>query len=130
MKSIRVPFSVDGGSIASTTDYDTIIQQKIIDVLVTSFYERPMRPAYGAGTWGSLFEAIDELEMADFRIDASNAVSKNVSAVTIRNISFDQTSPGLYEITVFYSTELTGVQSFVLPIPSPFDEESSLNNGV
>jgi phage baseplate assembly protein W len=90
MKSLKTPFNLTGGRIATTTDYATIVEQKIRDVLVTGKLERPTLPLYGVGLQELLFENIDELVEADIRTDAGLELLESVSGVKILDISIRQ----------------------------------------
>lgn len=87
MKSLSVPFNLTGGRIATTTDYARIVEQKIMDVLVTGKLERPTMPLYGAGLQALLFENIDELVESDIKTDASLDLLESVSGVSILDMS-------------------------------------------
>lgn len=90
MKSLATPFTLTGGRIATTTDYARIVEQKIMDVLVTGKMERPTLPMYGAGLQELLFESIDELVATDIKTDASLDLLESVSGVSILDISIKQ----------------------------------------
>lgn len=86
MASIKVPFDFQSGRVATTNSPSVIAEQKIIDVLVTSNYERTMLHDYGAGTNRLLFEPIDNLNIADFSADARQELNANITRVSILNI--------------------------------------------
>lgn len=127
MKSFRTPFQVVGGKIADTSDPRKIVEQKIIDVLVTQNMERPMLPDYGMGVQSLVFEAIDELEAADFRTDASLEVASRVTGVSIVDVKVDLVDETEAHVTVYYRTPLSSVQetSFSL-FTGPINEETPL----
>ena len=127
MKGLQIPFNVVGGKIADTNDLDRLIEQKIINVLVTGKYERPMIPEYGAGIQALLFDTIDELVEVDFKIDASSELSNRVSGINIIDIRVEQTSSSEVTITVYYRTPLSPARSttFTLPL-GILTEESEL----
>lgn len=89
MKSISVPFRFNGGKVVSTTDNSTIAKQKIVDVLATRNMERVMRPEHGAGISDLLFEPLDPLVFADYKIDALRTVNDSVSNALVRDIIMD-----------------------------------------
>lgn len=86
MASIRVPFQFESGRVLTTSSPTTVAEQKIIDVLTTSNYERVMRHNYGAGINKLLFEPIDSLNIADFSVDAQQEMSENITRVSILDI--------------------------------------------
>lgn len=67
MKAIYLPFQFKNGKVATVGDFDSIIKQRILDVLAVSRQERVMRPDYGVGAYGMLYELIDPLIWADFK---------------------------------------------------------------
>ena len=72
MKTISVPFrfASDTHGVAEVTTLNKIIEQQILDILTTSPGERVMVPRYGAGMRALLFEMMDPLVFAEYRIDA------------------------------------------------------------
>lgn len=87
MKAIHLPFKFTNGAVSTTSSFDTIIKQKIIDVLAVSRGERAMRPDYGVGSYNMLYELIEPLVWSDFKTSAMDEISRNVSGVTIRDIA-------------------------------------------
>lgn len=128
MRNIAVPFRFDGGRVGTTTNPDTVARQKIIDVLTTSHYERLGLPSYGAGIRGLLFEPIDSLVEADFKIDAINEVHNRVSGVTIHDIRIKQSDieESTAEIFVYYSLPLSPIQVLSFILTETLTEESPL----
>lgn len=74
MKSISVPFSFasDTGGVATVSSIDSAMRQNIIDILTTSPGERVMNFNYGANIRNLLFEELDPLVFAEYRMDAIN----------------------------------------------------------
>lgn len=72
MKTIAVPFrfASDTKGVAEVFTLSQIIEQQIIDILTTSSGERVMNPRYGAGLRNLLFEMMDPLVFAEYRMDA------------------------------------------------------------
>lgn len=127
MRSIAVPFNIVGGSIADTTDFDTIIEQKIINVLVTGKFERTMIPEYGGDVQALLFDVIDELVEVDFKTDASQELATYVSGVQIIDLRVERTATSEATITVYYRTPLSPARSTVFTLPlGILTEESEL----
>lgn len=127
MKSIATPFNVVGGSIGSTTDLTKIIEQKIVDVLVTGKMERPTIPGYGAGVQQLVFDNIDALEVADFRTDAGLELSRRVTGLNITEISLTQDEESTATVTVQYRTTLSSVRSLTFQVaPGILTEESPI----
>lgn len=117
MKSIKIPYSFSGGKTNSTTSITTIADQKIIDLLVTSKYQRLFRHRYGAGIHRLLFEPIDELAIADFLIDARQDARESISRVEILDLKVVPPN----QIPAYTSPETTiGIAiTYKLPLGSP-----------
>jgi phage baseplate assembly protein W len=117
MASIRVPFRFESGRVLTTNSPAVIAEQKIVDVLVTSNYERPMRHDYGAEINKLLFEPVDSLRITDFATDAKQEMNANITRVTILNLNIS--SP---EATVSYGNSDTTIGitvQYQLPLGSP-----------
>lgn len=129
MKSLVAPFNIVGGKVASTTDIDTIVRQKIANVLVTSSGERSGQEAYGVGIQGLLFEPVDALISADFKLDASMDLQQYITGVTIVDMVVEQDPyvESAVNITVYYRTPLSQVRSTTVSIARyPLHEESPI----
>lgn len=137
MPSIRVPFQInDSGSVVSVSTPEKIIEQKIIDILTTSRFERVMRPEYGSGAYDLLFEPVDELVYGEFRTDALDEINRNLTSASVIDISiaparqpyFDDDVSSTIEITVRYMSRPQGVRSFSFQVAdtSLLTEESAL----
>lgn len=127
MKGLQIPFNVVGGKIADTTDENRLIEQKIINVLVTGKFERPMLPEYGAGVQSLLFDTLDELVEVDFKTDASSELADRVSGISLIDLRIEQTGSSEATVTVYYRTPLSPARSttFTLPL-GILTEESEL----
>jgi phage baseplate assembly protein W len=127
-KSMRVPFRIEGGKVADTRDRSQIVEQKIIDVLVTGIMERVPMPLYGVGIQQFLFESLDELVEVDFKTDAVSAIQSHVSGVSVADIRIRIIDETQADITVYYRTPLSDIQaaSFLLAVPSLLNEESPI----
>lgn len=134
MTSISIPFRIaENGRVASTTDLEEAIKQRIIDVLVTTKGERVMRPIYGASASDLLFEPVDELLYGEFKVDALNELNLNVSGATIQNIFVEPATPYLTDdflttlnVAVQYKIGLSNSSlfSFTIGDPGTLTEES------
>lgn len=131
MRSIYLPFQFNNGKVATTTDFDTTVKQKIIDVLAVSKTERPMRPDYGIGTYTFLYEPIDPLIWEDFKQDALMDLREFVSGVRIIDIVISEgNSYGGEEdgstiyVTVYYSINPSQKSSVTLTISDILNEDT------
>lgn len=87
MRTFYLPFTIFNGKVATTSDIDQIVKQKIIDVLTTDTFERVMRHTYGCGVYSMLYEPINPLIFADFKIEALQELNKNITGAKIMDIS-------------------------------------------
>lgn len=117
MSSIKIPFTFDSGRVSTTKSSSIVAEQKIVDVLVTSKYERPMRHDYGAGINQLLFEPIDTLNLSDFSTDAKQEMAANITRVTILNIGITEGDA----VAAYGNPDTTlGVSvSYQIPLGSP-----------
>jgi phage baseplate assembly protein W len=117
MASIRVPFQFNAGRVLTTNSPAVVAEQKIVDVLVTSNYERPINHLYGAEINRLLFEPIDSLRISDFAVDAKQEMNANITRVAIIGINVSSV-----EDMIYFGNENTtlGVTvNYQLPLGSP-----------
>lgn len=126
--SISAPFRLTGGRVATASDINERVRDKIVNVLVTGNYERSGLAEYGAGLQQILFSNIGDLEMADWKVDASAAISQYVNGVQIIDIRVEGTDTTEATVTVYYRTPLTSGESLTFNIPTTevLTEESPL----
>jgi phage baseplate assembly protein W len=106
MKGLKVPFSLDlNGQVATVTAYPDIVRNQVIDVLMTNWNERMMRPRYGADMQGSLFDGADDIVQSDLIRELGSALAQFAPRATINKMAFelDRTRPGLIWLNVSYS---------------------------
>lgn len=89
MKSISVPFrfTSDSGAVATSSSLAAVVEQNIIDILTTSPGERVMNPKYGAGLKNLLFEEMDELVFAEYRMDAIQELNEYLTTGKVVDLS-------------------------------------------
>jgi phage baseplate assembly protein W len=124
MRSISIPFQFANGKVVETENDDKIARQRIVDVLATDKYERVMRPDYGADIKSLLFEPLDPLIFADFRVDAIRDINDYVSNAKVTDLQVREGNPiqqgGDAESTllvrVLYRTAAMGASTFVATI--------------
>lgn len=109
MRSIALPFRISNGRVATLTDQFDIVEQKILDVMLTSNRERVMNPRYGSSVYSLLYEMVDDNVLADFKTETLMDLRENVGGVEIIDIKFN--SSNLYgdseynttlEVSVYY----------------------------
>jgi phage baseplate assembly protein W len=117
MKSIKIPYGFSGGKTNVTSSLITIAEQKIVDLLITSKYQRLIRHRYGAGINRLLFEPIDELSISDFLIDARQDAKEYISRVDILDLKIMPQG----KLSMYTNDETTvGVNvTYKLPLGSP-----------
>jgi hypothetical protein len=127
MRTLKSPFRLDGGSIGSTSDVSIIAEQKIINCLTTSRYERVGLPQYGAGAFQLVLDNLDELTSRDFTVDAGQELAASVSGVTIVSMHvIPADEDGVASIDVSYRTPLSAASSVTLKLgPDDFLTEES-----
>lgn len=88
MKTISIPFrfASDTGGVSSSTSLRSAIEQQIIDILSTTPGERVMNPRYGAGLKSLLFEMMDPLVFAEYRLDAISELNEYMTLAKIQDL--------------------------------------------
>lgn len=131
MKAIKIPFSFEGGSIGVTKDRKRIEEQKIVNVLVTSNFERVFLPTYGAGATNLVYELNDPLIFFDFKTEALFDLRENISTCEVVNMqgrteSYYENEETVMMIDVMYQV-LPGtaeIASLRLAIPGQITEDT------
>lgn len=121
MASISVPFRFENGKVAETSNNSIIAKQRIIDVLTTDKYERVNRPEYGVAIRSLLFEPLDPLVFADYRIDAIRDLNDYVSNAKITDlqvkngnaVNYGNSEEANLAVRVVYKTADGGQATFV-----------------
>lgn len=133
MRAMQVPVSFQNGKLASVSSIDKIIQQKIINVIVTSKRERVMRPEYGAGVYNLLWERMDPLVMAEWKAEALQEIAQNVTGAEIVDIEMSNkeqlaspSNASTLSIRVFYRIPPYRVATMEFSIGEFLTEESFL----
>lgn len=137
MPSIRVPFSInDSGKVATTSSLEEIAKQQIIDILTTDKLERIIRPDYGASAQQLLFEPVDDLVYAEFRMDALQELSRSLTIASVTDIRVRPSSypnngdegRNVLEVWVRYTMLPFTQSSFTFRLASPelLNEETTV----
>jgi hypothetical protein len=136
MTTIKIPFSITAsGDIGVETDPKKQVEQRIIDTLITTKGERLMRPLYGASATALLFEPVDDLLYGEFRIDALNEISRQVTGAVIQDLTVTPANvyqTDQYETTLNISVSYKigpfdrGQLNFFLGDPNSLTQESAL----
>jgi len=105
MRAFQYPFQIDvQGRIATTSTYSEVVRGQLIDVLMTNFNERIMRPVYGSNLGAALFDPTDELVQVDAAQQVLTRINQWAPRVNVRRISFerDGLQPNKLFVTVDY----------------------------
>ena len=129
MKSIKFPFTISSSGISYTKSPSKIAEQKIVDVLVTNRNERVGIIGYGASANSLLFEAVDELISADYKVDALAELRSRINGVDIidMRIANGLTDETTVDITVYYRLPMSSLQTMTFTVyASALNEESKI----
>ncbi|NDB56982.1 hypothetical protein EB001_00790 [bacterium] len=132
MKSIRIPFSFEEGSVSSTTNVDTIVGQEVVNYFMTINGERIMNQQYGGNLPKLSFEINDPLVLADYKLDAISDVNSNLSFGKVLDIAvLDSENTTFYEenvatVIVRYAVTPRTVSTVKLTVTNTFNEESDI----
>ena len=130
MKSIRIPFSFEEGSVSNTTNVDTIVSQEIVNYFMTIDGERVMNSSYGGGLPRLSFEINDPLVLADYKLDVVTEANLNLSFGKVLDlVVVDTTDNTFYEdnvatVLVRYAVAPRTISTVKLVITNTFNEES------
>jgi len=126
MSTIKTPFQIaPSGRVDQVLDQNSIARQHVMDILVTSKFERTMRPGYGAGANELMYEPVDDLVFAEFKTDAMLEFSKHLNIATVLDVRIAPMSTPYFgddgtalEVSVHYRTASPGIQSLNYNITS------------
>lgn len=128
MKTISIPFNFtsDTGAVNTTDSPNGIMEQHILDILTTGTGERVMIPRYGASIKSLLFEELDPLIFAEYRMDAIQELNDYLTFGKVTDMSITVPNSDFYGDD--YNTTLKVSVQYVVP---PFDTSVvtfSINN--
>jgi len=93
VKAISFPFSIDkSGKISSTTDPTKIYKDRVLTLLSTVVYQRPMMAGYGVDIARSLYETMDDL-YASVGDSIVRAITTFLPYIQIQDILVDLNYP-------------------------------------
>jgi hypothetical protein len=98
IRGLKYPLTISNGGLATSVDYD-LIQQHVLSVVETRWYERVMRANYGTDDY--IFQVLNpNLINTQLQI----AVSQNVPEVESVEVTGDWTQgdDGLYKVLISY----------------------------
>jgi phage baseplate assembly protein W len=130
MIALRFPFNIDvNGHVATVNTYEQVVRGQLIDVLMTNFDERVMRPAYGSNLGAALFDPTEELVQADAAQQVIQRVNQWAPRVVLRKVAFSSESlqPGKLFVTVDYSAgAFDQSRQLRLPVSEYLSEETAI----
>lgn len=118
MKAISFPFRFENGKVAATKSYEELVRGQIIDAVTTNYYERVMRPQYGADVQRILFDPSDSLVRFDAAAQIKDRLIRSVTRASIGsvNLTVDNNHPNVVNVEVNYSSRFVA-ESLVVSIP-------------
>lgn len=132
MRSIKIPFNFEEGSVSSTTNVDTIVKQEIVNYFMTVDGERVMNSSYGGGLPRLSFEINDPLVLADYKLDVITEANLNLSFGKVLDLLVvDSTNNTFYEdnvatVLVRYAVAPRTISTVKLVVTNTFNEESDI----
>jgi len=132
MKSIRIPFSFEEGSVSSTNNIDTIVSQEIVNYFMTIDGERVMNSSYGGGLPRLSFEINDPLVLADYKLDVITEANSNLSFGKVLDLLvLDNANNTFYEdnvatVLIRYAVSPRTISTVKLVVTNTFNEESDI----
>lgn len=94
MRTLKLPFQIDSnGSLAIASTTREIVEQQIVDLLMTNRFERTMRPEYGADVAGFLFSPVAELALNIKAGEVRALLQRQVVLADILNVTMSP-APG------------------------------------
>ena len=132
MKSIRIPFSFEEGSVSNTNNVDTIVSQEIVNYFMTIDGERVMNSSYGGGLPRLSFEINDPLVLADYKLDVVTEANLNLSFGKVLDLLVVDTADNtFYEdnvatVLVRYAVSPRTISTVKLVVTNTFNEESDV----
>lgn len=116
-----VPFQINPatGQVATVQNYQLVMAQHVLLILMTGQLQRVMMPTYGVGMEGYVFQPQTDLLGAEIQKTIQNQVADWEDAVRIQNVTIAQSpvSPNVLNVTVDYSViPFTGTNSITVSI--------------
>lgn len=130
MIALKFPFQLDlQGHIATVDTYPEVVRGQLIDVVMTNWNERVMRPQYGANMEGALFDPTEELVRADAASQVMDRIREYAPRVTMRSVEFtsDNARSGQIVVDVLYSAgAFDEARSLRLPVSWFMSQETPI----
>lgn len=117
--AIDFPFRFEGGSLATTGNYQKLVRNQLIDTLMTNLRERIMRPDYGADIQSLLFAPSDELRWNDTSAIIQERLSFAVPRALIDSVTVTPDSQNremVYIEVAFRVNEFSEPERLTVPV--------------
>jgi uncharacterized protein len=105
---VMIPFQFNPatGQLSTVNQYQIVISQHVLSVLLTAMGERVMLPTYGVGMQTYVFQPDSHLIGAQIQSSVISAMKTWEPSAIVQNVSVSQsaTNPGVMNVTVQYST--------------------------
>jgi phage baseplate assembly protein W len=106
MAALVFPFTVDdAGAVGLVRDEVREARNEIVNCLMTTKRERPMRPMYGGDVHSFLFDVIDDDTVGEMKVVMGTALADDVPTVRITGLDVTPSSLGesTLEVVVYFS---------------------------
>lgn len=130
MKALAYPFHIGlDGAFRTTEEYSQIVRGQLVDVLMTNYTERVMRPDYGSNLRSALFDPADSLARSDAASIVGQRTRQWAPRVYLQRVAFstEENRPGVVFVDATYrATELDQTRQLRLPAATFLTEETQV----
>lgn len=89
---IAFPFSKSATSFPAQAVDDALIQQSLIQIIMTGRGERVMRPGFGSNAYTFVFENNNLILQETIKAEVSSAIAQNEPRVIVQNVLVEKTA--------------------------------------
>jgi len=111
-RGFSFPFRVGANEFPVSTSEESLVADSIKQLLITNLGERLMRPTYGIGALGYVFEHNDPLLASNVRSDVARVISKHEPRAQVQSTDVIRDKSSLV-VQVFYTVRATNRASAV-----------------
>jgi phage baseplate assembly protein W len=106
MLALTDPMAIINGGVATTTVYDKIVQDQLVDAVMTNQGERIMHPTWGCNIQGLLYDPASSLERQDAASYIRDLLIHMVPRAIVMSVdvSVEQGAPNVVHIDIVYKT--------------------------
>lgn len=118
---VMTPFQINPatGQVATVQNYQLVLAQHVLSVMMTAIPERVMLPTYGVGMQNYVFQPQTDLLGAEIQKSIENQLSTWEPAITVQSVTIFQApqSPNVLNVTLTYSViPFTGTNSITVAL--------------